>query len=271
MDIVGFAKDMGISILRLDYGFSEEEVLHVSKKTSVSFNASIVKSDFVRKILEDGSKVFGMHNFYPRPETGLDNEIFTTINNEIRKLGLEVFAFIPGDKIKRGPIYEGLPTLEKHRDIRPYIAYLDLAINHRIDGIFVGDTMISDGQYQLIKQFIDADIISIPTIFEKKYEYLYNHFFTIRIDSPASIMRLQESREFSCPGKKEEPFNTIYRSLGSITMDNILYGRYSGEIQILRHNLPQDDRVNVIGKIETEYQDIINCVKNGKKIKFIKV
>ena len=26
-----------------------------------------------------------------------------------------MMAFIPGDAEKRGPLYEGLPTLEKHR------------------------------------------------------------------------------------------------------------------------------------------------------------
>ena len=270
-DIAGFAKDMGISILRLDYGFSEEEMLNVSKRFSVSFNASIVEPDLALKILNHGNEVFGMHNFYPRPETGLDDELFKSINNELRKLGSKVFAFIPGDKIKRGPIYGGLPTLEKHRGIPPFVAYLDLAINHMIDGIFVGDIMISDQQFQLIKEYIETGAICIPVNFKAEYEYLYNQSFTIRIDSPAPIMRLQESREFSCTGKEEQPFNTTHRNVGSITMDNKLYGRYSGEIQIVRHNLPQDNRVNVIGEIQPEYQDVMNCIKNGKKIKFIKL
>jgi hypothetical protein len=52
-------------------------------------------------------------------------------------------------------------------------------------------------------------------------------------------------------------------------MDNIGYKRYSGEIQILRKDFPRDDRVNVIGRVNKDYFDILNCVKNKSKIRFI--
>ena len=39
------------------------------------------------------------------------------------------------------------------------------------------------------------------------------------------------------------------RDRGVITMDNREYGRYSGEIQLIRASLPADPRVNVIGRL----------------------
>ncbi|HSH36027.1 MAG TPA: MupG family TIM beta-alpha barrel fold protein, partial [Schnuerera sp.] len=269
--IIRFAQDMGIDILRLDYGFSEDEILKIGEEYPISFNPSTEDEIIAKEILDTGSDVFALHNFYPRPETGLDPEDFSIINNKLKDLKIKTLAFIPGDEIKRTPIYEGLPTLEKHRYIPPYVAYLDLAKNFGVDGIFVGDVKISELQGKLITDYIRENIINIPVEFSPDYNYLYNQVFTIRADSPKSIMRLQESREYSRIGKQLEPFNCISREKGTITMDNIGYKRYSGEIQILRQGFPQDDRVNVIGKLKNEYLDIINCIKNRDKIRFISI
>ncbi len=270
-DIKEFAKTMKLDVLRMDYGFSQKEVLEISKEYAISFNASTDGLETAKKIIDVGKKVFAMHNFYPRPETGLDDKLFSKLNDGLKEIGADPLVFIPGDEVLRGPIHEGLPTLEKHRKIPPYVAYLDLRINYNIEGIFVGDIKLSETQGKLIMDFINDGIISVPVDFAHEYQYLYNQVFTIRVDSPETIMRLQESREYSCDGDKKEPFNQIERVSGSITMDNKLYGRYSGEIQIVRNSLPQDDRVNVIGNILPEYLEVVHCIKNSKKIRFVKI
>src|SRR5699024_9780052 len=257
--IIEFAKDMEIDVLRLKYRFREEEILNIAKEYPLSFNPSTEGRNIAKDIVESGKEVFALHNFYPRPETGLDPDDFIQINDELRDLGIEPLAFIAGDEMKRGPIHEGLPSLEKHRDIPPYVAYLDLFINYGIKGIFVGDVMISQRQSQLIDDYIEDGIINIPVEFLPKYEYLYDQVFTIRAESPKAMMRLQESREYSNDGEKTQGFNCITRKKGSITMDNAGYKRYSGEIQILRKDLPQDNRVNVIGSLDNGYLDIMNC------------
>lgn len=269
--IVEFARDFQIDILRLDYGFSDEEILNIGKEYPISFNPSTDDDILAKKILASGGEIYGLHNFYPRPETGLDPEDLIEINTRLKKLGIKTFAFIVGDEMKRAPIYEGLPTLEKHRNMLPYVAFLDLYTNYKVDGVFVGDVKISDFQGELITQYIKDGIINIPVKFLPKYKYLYNQVFTIRADSPKAMMRLQESREYSCNGEKQQPFNTVNRNRGSITMDNIGYKRYSGEIQILRKELPQDRRVNVIGKVEEDYLDLLEVIKNRDKIRFISI
>ncbi|NLY45383.1 MAG: DUF871 domain-containing protein [Tissierella sp.] len=266
--IIEFAKDMGIDVLRLDYGFSREEILAISKEYPISFNPSTEDENIAKKILEAGAEIYALHNFYPRPETGLDPEGFMDINHKLKALGIKTLAFIVGDEMKRGPIYEGLPTLEKHRYIPPYVAFIDLATNYEVDGIFLGDVKISEIQGDLISDYIRERIINIPVDFLSNYQYLYDQVFTIRPDSPRTTMRLQESREYSCDGEKQQPFNSIVREKGAITMDNIGYKRYSGEIQILRRRFPQDDRVNVIGKLNSNYLSLMDCAKNGGQIRF---
>jgi len=63
--------------------------------------------------------------------------------------GFKLLAFIPGDADKRGPIYEGLPTLESHRYMAPCAAFISL-LSYDIDGVFIGDGIIS--QFQALKE-----------------------------------------------------------------------------------------------------------------------
>lgn len=48
-------------------------------------------------------------------------------------------------------------------------------------------------------------------------------------------------------------------------MDNRLYGRYSGEIQLVRQDLPADGRVNVIGRVAPRYQLLMDCIQRGSR------
>lgn len=266
-DINVFAEDMGLDVLRIDYGFSLTEILAIHDQFGIAFNASTVDRLEAKALVDAGKQVYAMHNYYPRPETGLDEEYFNSVNQALQTIGIKVLAFIPGDEIKRGPIEAGLPTLEKHRHIPPYIGYLDLKVNFNTNGIFVGDVQLSEKQESLIRDYCLDGIIIIPAALNSAYEYLYGKNFTIRVDSPAVLMRLQESREYSCEGTLQEPKDCVIRNQGAITMDNKNYGRYSGEIQIIRQGLPQDDRVNVIGHIKEEYIAIVHCIKNGARIR----
>ena len=87
-------------------------------------------------------------------------------------------------------------------------------------------------------------MVSIPAQLDAEYNGLYNQVFTCRVDSPKWLIRVLESREYSCKGRSVIPENCGERVTGSITIDNENYGRYTGEIQIIRSNLKADDRVN---------------------------
>lgn len=266
--LLELAKMLNISILRIDYGFSEDEILKLAKEFPVCINASTVTSDFAEKLSSNSLDIYAMHNYYPRPETGLDEEQFQIRNKMLLSKGFKLLAFIPGDADKRGPIYEGLPTLEAHRYIAPYAAFISL-LSYNIDGVFIGDGIISQFQANMISQYQNSNIYTLPVIFEKEYEYLYNKEFTIRTDSPSWLKRLQESR---VNGANQDilPNHCTERTTGSITIDNNRYQRYSGEIQIIVENLPADERVNVIGQLPKEYHLLLKNIMNGSKIRFVK-
>ena len=270
-DIVGFAREMGIGCLRVDYGFTVDETAAIAASFPVALNASTIDIENALQIKKAASKeVCAIHNFYPRPETGLDEARLAEATKRLQKHGIKVFAFIPGDQKKRGPVFEGLPTLESHRGLLPYVACVELLSLHGLDGVFVGEMGISKQQFSLTIDFLHDDEIRIPCSLYAQDE-LYDRTFTVRTDSPTRLLRLAESREYSSPGcSVTEVANTAQRSRGSITIDNILYSRYCGEIQIIKHPLPADRRVNVIGNIDARYIRLLECVKNGQKLRLVR-
>ena len=264
-DLVELARRLGLWALRIDYGFTEDEIRDLAKRMPIVLNASTMTEEAAARIAASGGEVFAMHNFYPRPETGLDEELLLETTRKLQRAGLKVLAFIPGDSLRRGPLHEGLPTLEAHRNARPSAAFVDLSVRFGIDGIFLGDPGISAGEAARIERFCRENVISVPAVLAPGYEYLYGKVFTCRVDSPRWLVRFQESRMYSCPGDRVAPSNCVAREAGAITMDNEKYGRYSGEIMMIREPLKADERVNVIGQVSEDAMLLLPCIRGGQK------
>lgn len=269
-DLTELAEKLRLWALRIDYGFSVSEIQAMAEKMPIVLNASTTTVEDARAIAAKGGCVMAMHNFYPRPETGLDEDYFREITESLRQAGLKVLAFIPGDARKRGPVFEGLPTLEAHRHILPSAAFADLALNYGLEAIFVGDPGISRKEIDRIDRFCREGILSIPCEIQDPWQYLYDQVFTCRIDSPKRLVRFQESRIYSCQGPTTEPANFVPRTRGSLTIDNLRYGRYSGEIMLIRSDLPADDRVNVIGHVPENALLLLDLIGRGRKFTLVR-
>ena len=263
-----FVIDQHIDIIRLDYGFEINEMLEVGKHAIVALNASTIDDETIDVLNKNNIKIMAIHNFYPRMDTGLDKEYFAERNKSLKEKGVLIGAFITGDENLRGPLFEGLPTLEEHRFTKPYVQYVDLSVRYDVDIILVGDYGISEKQENLIYDYINTNIISIPVNLNC-YNQLLNNVYTNRIDSPKGLIRIEESRAYATQGEIIEPNNTIERKRGSITIDNKNYLRYSGEVQITREDYKACDRVNVIGKVDDDYINLIDLIKRHGKLKLI--
>ncbi len=268
-DLTELARRLGLWALRIDYGFTRDEIEAMAAKMPIVINAStITEADAVR-LAQTGGQVFAMHNFYPRPETGLDEELLRTTTEMLKGAGLKVLAFIPGDTQLRGPVFEGLPTLEEHRYCTPSAAFVDMCIRFGMDGVYLADPGISDREAERIMRFCREDVISVPAYLEPGYEYLYDKVFTCRVDSPKWLIRFQESRMYSCQGASVEPGNCVSRDIGAITVDNKNYGRYSGEVQMIRSPLKADHRVNVVGRMCENALLLLPCIRGGQKFMLV--
>ncbi|MFA1710388.1 MupG family TIM beta-alpha barrel fold protein [Peribacillus frigoritolerans] len=253
---------LGIKGIRLDDGFDKKTVISLSKVFSLSLNASTVNEDELLAVLGGGvepESLIAWHNFYPRPETGLEEEFFHEQNRMFKKYGIPIFAFIPGAGSKRGPLHEGLPTLEKHRLMNPYAAGIEL-IQH-VEGVYVGDQGTEDNLLENLIAYKNLNILTIRI----ESRILHSGLYKLRPDVSQDVFRLQNTRVTS----NVEPSNTVARSLGSITMDNDAYGRYRGEVQICKRDLGTNHRVNVIGRVIEEDIPLLSLLKPGQTIKLL--
>ena len=270
-DLAALAQQLQLWGLRLDYGFSLDEMCALAQKMPIAVNASTTTPETARQLAAGGGTVIAMHNFYPRPETGLDPEFLRDSTAALQAEGLKVYGFIPGDELLRGPLYRGLPTLEDHRTAAPSAAFVDLAVGYGLDGIFAGDPGVSAREQEYIRHFCTTGEICLPVALRPGYQTLYDRTFTCRPDSPKTLVRYQESRLYSCFGTTVEPENCVPRRRGCVTMDNVGYGRYSGEIQLMRQDFPADEKVNVIGEVPPAYHPLLDCIRRGSTFRMVEV
>lgn len=269
----------GVTGLRVDYGVDEKTIAHLSKQMKVALNASTLTSSTLKQLKQNGlvtTSTEAWHNFYPRPETGLDWEDFLEKNKWLKNEGISIMAFIPGDQNLRGPLYEKLPTLEAHRFVSPFAAYLDLKNKGKIEKILIGDNGISESTLEQFtayqkKEEIILRAVPAPSVTEKEIKVASGRH-TNRADRARDCIRSVESRQYASIGKdKISPSHCIERLVGSITVDNERYKRYQGEVQITLRDLPSDNRVNVLGRVVPEDVLLLRWIKGNQtfRIKWI--
>ena len=263
-------KTWGITSIRVDYGYSPEEVARLSKTFQIVLNASTITAKDIQDWKNAGadlSRFIACHNYYPKEYTGLSMENVCEINEFLKLKGIQTMGFVPGDMTMRGPLYAGLPTVEAHRYHKTDILLnmLELYFDGKCDMVMVGDIDISDEAWKSV-ELLNQGIIEIKAEIDKKYHFIKNMTHHDRIDSSNYIFRSIESRMLE---NRIEPENCIERKKGSICISNSKYLRYEGEMEIMRQDLPGDERVNVIGYVDLEYVKYLPYIKNEIGIRFI--
>ena len=270
-DIKGL-KDLGFKYLRLDFGFEDvNDVVELSNHFKIVLNASTINEQYLIDCQNAGldlKAMYVMHNFYPKKETGLPLDYFKNLNEIFVRYGFNTMAFVPGDHIKRLPRYEGLPTLEKHRALNPYVSAVELIKTCNITDILIGDNQAHHDTLKYISDYMSNGIMNVPVIMNAGSESMLNEIMEVRNDLSEDLVRLKTQRfpDASIPIK-----NNNERKKGTITLDNKLAGRYSGEIQIMKHDLPYDPASNIIAWIHPNFTGLIDFMDSDIKIRFIHI
>ncbi len=267
---------LGIQTIRLDYGYGTDEIAELSRNPQhmrIQLNASTITGQLLTELLHKKANfenIDALHNFYPREGTGLSEETLVRKTALLHKAGIRVGAFVPSQNRRRSPLRRGLPTLEMHRDTS-----LSLAARHLvavgIDSIIISDSLPSQDELQTLCH-LQSNIVKLRAQLLTKdplQQALLKNIFTSRIDEARDAIRAQESR----PLLKQlcgiiEPENTKVRNYGAVTLDNKDYGRYMGELQIIKCPQPADPRTNVVAILPEEESFLINYIIPGKKFAF---
>lgn len=268
-------RNLGVGCLRLDYGFTDAEVVELSSSFRIVLNASIVQGRQFTKWLSmgaDASRFIACHNFYPKPFTGLDLAYVCHMNEQLERAGLDAMGFVPGDGELRGPLCEGLPTVEQHRGRKGDVALnmLELAYGGGCDAVLVGDIDLSEGGWEQFSA-VSKGYVDIHCTLNQGYEYLANQVFCDRLDSSALVFRSSKMRAMSGRGVTVGPDMGagVARPAGSIALSNERYGRYEGELEIARCDLPGDARQNVVGQVCEDDLRLLPFVRNGFGIRLV--
>lgn len=258
---------LGLDGLRIDDGIDMTTVAVLSHTMAIALNASTLSACMIDQLANAKANlrhIEAWHNFYPRPETGLDPAWFAQKNKWLHALGFKTMAFISGDAQQRGPLFAGLPTLEAHRGLLPLAAYLELR-QLAIDHVYVGDPQLSPRSIAAFQAYVHDQVLLIQV--QTDDERLLHLTWHSRPDIAQKVVRLAEARLehiFATP----QPAQTDPRPRGSITLDNSAYGCYAGELQLTRCDLPADPRVNVIGKIEPSNLPLLDQIGPHQAIRF---
>lgn len=258
-----------IDTLRLDYGFSDDDIINFSKcaKFKIELNASTVSKEKLLSLIERGlnvDRVSLSFNFYPKEYTGHAFEFVKQRTLVFKELGFRVYAFINSHTGFRPPLYEGLPTIEDHRTLDLLNSINELKICG-VDGIIFGDAYASIEEIEtLVLNTSEEFNIEVNCFngFDDIIEKL-DGIYRFRIDYTPYMLRLSSSRTSSTI----EINNAIKRNRKMLTIDNSGFKRYQGEVDIVLSDMKQDDRVNVIGILNIS-DNVLDNIYN-KKVKFI--
>ncbi len=259
-----------IYALRLDFGFTIDETIDLYKNSpfKIELNASTLSYEEFQYLNNHGVDLRNVrisHNFYPKKFTGLSYEDVLSKNRMFHDMGLNVMMYVPSNVGKRPPLYEGLPTVEEHRYLTlPAILSTIRALE--ADEVFFGDSYASDDELEYATSF-DYDTVVIPMIINSNISVcekdLLQRNHVNRTDENPYFKR----SAWRIKGDEILPKYNHERNKFDVTIDNVLFGRYQGEISIMSQDVAADKRVNVVGKALID-DFVLSTIKSGTKFKF---
>lgn len=267
--------DLGVTTVRFDSGYDLDQLSEFTQTLRVQLNASTITADQLEELKAHQANFHhldALHNFYPRPHTGLGEEFFTAQNHLLHRFGISVGAFIAcaSTKSRRGPLREGLPTLEDDRHLPVGLAARHLAALG-LDSLFLGDARPTDKELQKLTSLTDQTVVLKAHLLNRSpwVKDLLSRTFTARPDQARDAIRAQESRSFLA-GRLIEPDSSINleRQPGDITLDNKDYLRYMGELQILTSEQEADERSNIIARVPREELFLLKYITPGRAYRF---
>jgi len=278
---LGYFHDLGLSGIRLDLGFSgiEESIMTANPyDLKIEINIS-TGTKYLENILSYQPKkqnLYGCHNFYPHEYTGLSREHFMKCSKQFKEHNIRTAAFVNAPSATFGPwpTTEGLCTLEEHRHLNIAIQGKDLIHNGLIDDVIIANCYASENELRILSE-VNTDVLTIGVILEENISLVEEkivteelHFY--RGDVSDYVVRSTQPRvkykEKSFPSK-----NTRTIKKGDILIDNDLYNRYAGELQIALKDRPNNGKTNVVGKINPDELFLLNKLRPWQKFRLKKV
>lgn len=280
-DDLSFFNEIGVDGIRLDEGYNgavESQMTFNPYGLKIELNSS-QGNDYIENVMTyypNKNALITCHNFYPQRYTGLSQKHFDACNAKIRKLGLQSAAFVSSqnhDTFGPWPVYEGLCTLEHHRDLPIDVQIRELIATEMIDDIIIGNAYASDEELamcasiELGKLQFKIELESTITPIESKI--LYDHYHFVRGDMSAYMARSTMPRvTYASESIPPKQIRDLER--GDVVILNDNYGRYKGELHIVLEAMPNDGNKNIIGHLPENEMMLLNYIQPWRPFAFLK-
>ncbi len=276
---LSFFKDLGAYGIRLDEGFSgsEESIMTYNPhnlKIEINISSGTKYLDNIASFLPNMDNLIGCHNFYPHRFTGLSYQHFIKCSEQVKQHGIRTAAFVGShaeNTFGPWPVSEGLCTLEEHRELPIAVQAKHLFATGLIDDVIIANAYASEEELAALSSLqpamltFDIEFSEEATPLEQKI--VLDEFHFNRGDVSEYMLRSTQSRvKYKNEGFPPHTTKDIKR--GDIIIDNDLYGRYKGELQVALKDMPNSGRTNVVGRIVEEEVFLLDYVKAWDKFSF---
>jgi hypothetical protein len=273
--------DLGLDGVRPDYGFEPDQLVAMGRADRVRLvlNATDTRDETLLILKGKGVALDGgwaVHNYFPRPETGISMARLAAAGR-LRRLGLGVAGFVASASTRRGPIHEGLPTVEDLRDAPCADAAGVLFASHAVDAVLLGDPSLDSSELAALADAAANAVVRIrarvaaasenPTQVAQAERQVMEHRHTVWGLSDALVRTGNPALGPAAGAIAPRP--GAPRPAYSVTVDNDRYLRFSGTLHIVRRDLPADERVNVVGAVDPRDRRLVDLLEPGDRLQFV--
>lgn len=258
-------REWGVALLRIDFGFTVEEIRRIAEHFPIAVNASTIDAGTLDALT--GVEVIGWHNYYPRPETGLQIDFYLSQNQLLADRGIPVYGFIPGEVTFRAPLFAGLPMLEHQRHRNVYRNALELLLQSPdVTLVCAEGTLLPEHLSWLDHVQRTGEVVVPLSGLDASVGFLVDGSWRLRVEDSAASFRVEETRQARSPARI---VNADARVRGSLQMDLSGYGRYCGEIHLMRTDRPLNHLQARVGEVAAAYRGIIDLLRPGMQVRFV--
>lgn len=267
-DDLSFFHEIGADGIRLDEPFQPAQVAEMTRnpyKLMIELNASCADGILPATLQHDPDRahLISCHNFYPQRYSGLALAFFERESAAVRKLGVNLAAFIGiprADAFGPWPLREGLVTLEAHRDLPLDFQARHLSAMGLIDDIIISNCFATEEELASIEQ-VDRSLIQLRPVAnegvtENELKVVRYEGHKVRGDLSPYLLRSTWSRVKYAD--LDIPARPVGRNLkrGDVVVVNNNSARYKGELQLVLQDIPDDGTRNVVGSL-SEYEQVL--------------
>ncbi|MDO4701306.1 MAG: MupG family TIM beta-alpha barrel fold protein [Erysipelotrichaceae bacterium] len=269
---------MRFDIIRLDGPFTDYDYVVMTNnpyQLIIEFNgASYLDFPYLLKLGANRDQMAVCANFYPCRYTGLSLELYRSFTNSFRSLGFRNAAFVSSNEkhtFGPWPVYEGLVTLEMHRDMDLVDQARHLLATGLVDDIIIGNCYASEEELTRL-----ANLDMHKVYFKLKEEvmdeasafivYKALHFrrmdcgdYMIRSSYPRSLKDI-DIKPVTCT-KKEFTY-------GDVLLVNGNSSHYQRELHIVVKPMKNDGTRNLVGSLSEFEMELVTLLKDNQIFTF---